>query len=124
MTNAAEPMRPRGAPPGVRNGHCQRLVALERANHVRMVRAELKRQLLLMDAPTSRAAGVVLLTDPPRVLDTMPVLELLRSCRGVGVKKAKRVAREARVSERRRLEQLTERERAAVAERLSRIGGR
>jgi len=123
--NAAERLRQPAPAAGVRNRHDQRLAALQRANAVRMARAATKRVLQAeLDAERSRSLGALLLRAPAPELRTMPVLDLLLSCRGVGTAKAKRLLREARVSERRRLEQLTEREQAAVSWRLLRIGNR
>jgi hypothetical protein len=95
----------------------QRLVALGRANHVRVARAELKRQLRGGEV---KAAETILLSS--HVIGTMTVTELLSSQRGWGPTRAANVLRSVSLSERKTLGSLTERQRLMLAAVLS-IGG-
>jgi hypothetical protein len=63
----------------------QHLVALAKANHVRLARAAIKRRLTAQpNKGASLRLCADLLTDPPEVIREMQVAELLRSCRRVG----------------------------------------
>jgi len=92
----------------------QRLLALERANHVRIARAELKRQLRGGEV---KAAETILRSS--RVIDTMTVTELLSSQRGWGPARAANVLRSVSLTERKTLGSLTERQRLMLAAVLS-----
>jgi hypothetical protein len=92
----------------------QRLGALERANHVRVARAELKRQLRGGEV---KAAETILLSS--RVIHTMTVTELLSSQRGWGPARAANVLRSLSLTERKTLGSLTERQRLMLAAVLS-----
>lgn len=102
----------------------QHLVALERANRVRLARASLKRQI----AAGERSAAEVI-ADPPFEARSMSVMELLTSQRRWGVTRSRRALRAAyivtgngEVAERKALETLTPRQREALVAILG--GGR
>jgi hypothetical protein len=93
----------------------QRLRALERANHIRTVRANLKRRLR---AGEEGAAEVILRCS--RDTDTMTVGELLGSQWGWGARRSALTLRSVSVSERKTLGSLTERQRVMLAAVLTR----
>jgi hypothetical protein len=87
----------------------RRLLALDRANHIRLARAALKRQLRAGElAPADTILGGSSDTD------TMTVAELLRSQRGWGPKRSSKVLRSVSLSESKTLGSLTERQRATL----------
>lgn len=92
----------------------QRAVALERANHVRLARAVLKRRL---------RAGELAAAEPilrnSRDTDTMTIAELLLSQRGWGPTRSQKMLRSVSLSERKTLGSLTERQRVMLAALLS-----
>jgi hypothetical protein len=94
----------------------QRRLALERANRVRVVRAELKRQL---HGGEVKAAETILRSSHDT--DTMTVADLLSSQRGWGPARAAKILRSVSLSERKTLGSLTERQRLTLAA-LLRIG--
>ena len=91
----------------------QRLQALERANRVRLARAELKRRVA---AGQLKAAEVVLAT--PWEADSMPVAELLTSQRRWGVERARRCLGLLHISETKPIGTMTERQRRALVAAL------
>ena len=91
----------------------QRLQALERANAVRLRRAELKRRIA--DGRVS-AADVIL--DLPWEATSWPVGELLTSQRRWGSIRAHKLLAGLHISETRPVGELTERQRRVVATRL------
>lgn len=93
----------------------QRMEALKHANHIRLSRAQLKREVRAGE----RAAEDVVLDLPP-YCKRMRVMELLRAHRYWGVGKCKQVMDEADVSEIRTLGTLTMRQRQALAEAITR----
>jgi hypothetical protein len=98
----------------------QCLTALDRANDVRLARAQLKRRI--------RAGGLavaeVLLTSPWQTR-TMSVGELLMSQRGWGGVRARRLLLSLAVPENKQIGTLTERQRLAIAAVLAaRTSGR
>lgn len=92
----------------------QRALALERANHVRIVRAALKRRLR---AGELVAAEAILRSS--RDTDTMTVAEVLLSQRGWGPRRSANMLRSVSLSERKTLGSLTERQRVMLAAVLS-----
>jgi hypothetical protein len=88
----------------------QRLLALERANRVRVARAELKRRLRNGEV----AAGDAILRDS-RDTDTMTVADLLLSQPGWGPMRCSRMLRSVALPERKTLGSLTERQRRMLA---------
>jgi hypothetical protein len=87
----------------------QRLVALKRANRVRMTRAQLKRRL----RSGEMAAAEVILCGS-RDTDTMTVGELLLSQPGWGPTRSSTLLRSVALSEAKTLGALTERQRAML----------
>lgn len=97
----------------------QHMVALEKANGIRMERAGIKRELLT--AASGRAATdrvIELLLHPPDCLLGMGVADLLGSCRRWGPARARRVLTAAQVNELRKVRDLTARQRDAVVRLL------
>jgi hypothetical protein len=90
------------------------LLALERANHVRSARAELKRQLR---AGEVNAAEAILRGSHDT--DTMTVTELLSSQRGWGPVRSTKLLVSVSLSQRKTLGSLTERQRVTLAGLLS-----
>jgi hypothetical protein len=91
----------------------QRLRALERANEVRLARAELKRRI----SEGALTAADVILTNPPEVA-TWTVGELLRSQRRWGGTRCRKFLGRHQISEVKRMETLTERQRHLLAAQL------
>jgi hypothetical protein len=91
----------------------QRLRALERANEVRLARAELKRRI----AEGELCAAEVILTNPPEVA-TWTVGELLRSQRRWGGTRCRKFLGRNQISEVKRIETLTERQRHLLVAQL------
>jgi hypothetical protein len=83
----------------------QRFIALEKANHVRHARAELKRQI-------ARGAQNVtdILLDPPTEAQTMTVAQLLGCQRSWGKVRTLKALQSVPVSERKELRRLTGRQ--------------
>lgn len=92
----------------------QQRLALERANHVRGARAELKRKLR-----DGEVKAVETILRGSRDTDTMTVTELLSSQRGWGPTRATNILGSVFVSERKTLGSLTERQRLMLAAVLS-----
>jgi hypothetical protein len=93
----------------------QCLRALERANDVRLARADLKRRVR---AGQSRAADVILTCPWPA--RTMSLSELLEAQRGWGRIRVRRLLVTTPVVESKQLDTLTQRQRLALAAALSR----
>jgi hypothetical protein len=91
----------------------QRLRALERANEVRLARAELKRRI----AEGELSAAEVILENPPEV-QTWTVGELLRSQRRWGGTRCRKFLSRNQISEVKRIETLTERQRHLIIAQL------
>jgi len=94
----------------------QRLLALDRANHIRIARAVLKQRLRAGEvAPAEAILG--------RSSDTytMTVAELLKSQRGWGPKRSSKVLRSVALSDSKTLGSLTERQRVTLAGTLRRL---
>jgi len=91
----------------------QRLRALERANAVRLARAELKRRIAEGDAC---AADVIL--DPPDEALSWAIGELLVSQRRWGGTKCRKFLSRSHISETKTLGALTDRQRHLLAEQL------
>jgi len=92
----------------------QHMEALERANEVRVGRAELKRRI------KAGAASVVgVLDDIPSEAGTMTVAELLRAQERWGSRRARRFLAPLGIRENRRVADLTERQRRQLATALT-----
>jgi hypothetical protein len=83
----------------------RRFMALEKANHVRRARAQLKRQIA---GGELRVADVLL--EPPPEIQTMAVAELLRCQRSWGRVRTMKALQSVSVSERQELRRLTDRQ--------------
>ncbi|PZS09415.1 MAG: hypothetical protein DLM64_10565 [Solirubrobacterales bacterium] len=97
----------------------QRLRALERANEVRLARAEMKRRIA--DGVVS-AADVIL--DCPQAVSSWSVADLLMSQRGWGTTRCRKFLSRNDVSEIKRVGSLTERQRRLLAAQLRPARGR
>jgi hypothetical protein len=91
----------------------QRMDALARANEIRSLRAQLKR-----DLKTGQVALRALLLDPPGYLESAKVLDMLLALPKVGRVKATKVLNSARVSPSKTFGGLSERQRTELASRL------
>jgi hypothetical protein len=92
----------------------QRLLALDRANHIRTARSALKRRLHAGQITPAEA-----ILRGSRDTDTMTVDELLRSQRGWGPKRSLKLLRSVLLSDTKTLGTLTERQRITLAGVLS-----
>ena len=92
----------------------QRLLALDRANHIRIARSALKRRLHAGQVTPAEA-----ILRRCRDTDTMTVDELLRSQRGWGPQRSSEVLRAVLLSDTKTLGSLTERQRVTLAGVLS-----
>jgi hypothetical protein len=92
----------------------QHLRALQRANEVRLARAELKRRV----AEGELTASEVVL-DSPWEAESMAVADLLMSQRRWGRTRSRRFLAQVPLSETKTIGSLTDRQRNAVAEQLS-----
>jgi hypothetical protein len=93
----------------------QRMDALGRANEVRALRAQLKR-----DLKAGRVSIGALLLDPPPCLETAKVFNMLLALPGYGSVKATKILHGCRVSPSKTFGGLSERQRAELAGRLDR----
>ena len=92
----------------------QRIDALNRANEIRTLRAQLKR-----DLKAGTASIQALLLDPPAYLQTAKVLEILLALPKIGKVKATKILDSCRVSPNKTIGGLTDRQRAELAARLN-----
>jgi hypothetical protein len=93
----------------------QRLRALERANEIRLARAELKRRIAEGD---TSAAEIIL--DPPCSATSWEIGELLMSQRRWGSSRCRKFLLHNQISETKPVGALTERQRRLLADQLSR----
>ena len=91
----------------------QHLQALERANRVRLARAELKRRI---ESGATSAAEVIL--ECPWEAETMAVADLLMSQRRWGQTRCRRFLAQVPMSENKAIGTMTERQRNALAQLL------
>ena len=91
----------------------QHLQALERANEVRLARAELKRRIARGDVT---AAEVIL--DAPHEVSSMTIGDLLTSQRRWGTTRSRRVLSAVPLAENKAIGSMTERQRNALASLL------
>jgi hypothetical protein len=91
----------------------QRLRALERANAVRLARAELKRRIA-----EGEAAATDVILDPPDEALTWAIGELLMSQRRWGTTRCRKFLARHHISETKMLGALTDRQRRLLAEEL------
>jgi hypothetical protein len=95
----------------------QHMQALERANRVRLARAELKRSIARGDVDASSVVR-----DCPWETESMTLAELLTSQRRWGRTRARKFLTGVSLSENKRLGSLTERQRALLSAALSERG--
>jgi hypothetical protein len=93
----------------------QRIDALRRANEVRALRAQLKR-----DLKAGRVSIGALLLDPPPYLESAKVFDMLLALPKYGRVKATKILHSCRVSPSKTFGGLSERQRAELAGRLDR----
>ena len=93
----------------------QRMDALSRANEVRALRAQLKREL-----KARRVSIGALLLDPPQYLETAKVFDMVLALPKVGRVKATKILQSCRVSPNKTFGGLSERQRTELAARLQR----
>jgi hypothetical protein len=100
----------------------QRMTALQEANRVRFARAALHRAVAASPRPAGCLRVAELLEDPPEVIATMDVGDLLRWVHKIGGSQSRGILMHADgfapISEFRQIRQLTERQRHAVADHL------
>lgn len=92
----------------------QHLRALERANRVRLARADLKRRIGAGDVAVADVVG-----DPPWQVESMAISELLMSQRRWGRARCKGVLRSIDIGENKKIGALTERQRRALVATLA-----
>lgn len=97
----------------------QRIEALEKANQIRSLRAQLKKELRSGDRDI-----VEVLTNPPEYLVTAKVIDLLLVVPKFGRVKASRVLTRCRVSQSKTVGGLSDRQRAELIEVLEHRGQR
>jgi hypothetical protein len=97
----------------------QRLRALERANQVRLARADLKRKIADGEVP---AASIIL--DSPWEARSWSVGDLLMSQRRWGSTRCQKFLRSLEISETKQIGTLTERQRNVLVDRLDARGHR
>jgi hypothetical protein len=90
----------------------QEMIALDRANEVRLARANIKTQLRDGISP------VRYIMQPTEELKGAKVSEILRACKGLGRVKTSAVLRDVPMSEHWTFEQMTERQKAVLIRRL------
>jgi len=100
--------------PGARNDDCQYMRALERANEVRLARAELKRKVA---AGAVSVAEIVL--ECPWEAESMAVSDLLTSQRRWGHTRCRKLLAQVPLTERKTLGSMTDRQRRTLAALLS-----
>lgn len=91
----------------------QRAEALRRANEIRSLRGQIKR-----DLKARRATLVAVIADPPEWLLTMKVFDLLVAAPRFGPARASEVMNRTRTSPAKSIGGLTERQRTEIVERL------
>lgn len=94
-------------------GDPQHLQALQRANEVRLARADLKRRV----ADGELTVAEVIL-DPPREAESMMVADLLMSQRRWGRTRCRRFLAQAGLPETKTIGSLTDRQRRVIAEQI------
>jgi hypothetical protein len=107
-----DPLEHRATP---RRSLDQRIDALSRANEVRALCAQLKR-----DLKARRVSISALLADPPPYLETAKVFDMVLALPKVGSVKATKILHSCRVSPSKTFGGLSERQRAELAGRLNR----
>lgn len=96
----------------------QRRQALDRANEIRALRAQLK-----TDLKARGTSPLAVIAEPPEWALTMPVLKVMLATRGVGPVKATKVLNRTRCSASKTLGGLSDRQRAELLYVMSRSPG-
>jgi len=109
---ASETVKPVGAP---ERSLAQRMEALERANAIRMKRAQLKR-----DLKAGRKSIHDLLLDPPEYVETAKVFDLLLAVPKYGRVKVNKILHTCRISPSKTIGGLSPRQRGELVELLRR----
>lgn len=91
----------------------QHLLALERANEVRLARAKVKRSIL-----SGRRKITSVILEPPHELDGMTLGELLCAQRRWGLARARKFLYSVQLTEGKRIGTLTDRQRRVLVEAL------
>lgn len=101
----------------------QNMVALEKANRMRLARAARLRWVHEPDHEQSKRRAARLILDPPEELRSLAVFELLRRVRNLSRHNARRyLFRAGPINEQRRLDELTKRQRRVLARTLAGMG--
>lgn len=93
----------------------QRMDALEEANRIRSLRAQLKR-----DVKAGRASAVALLLDPPEWIETMKAFDLMLAMPKVGRVKVNKILMVSRISPSKTIGGLSVRQRGELVDALGR----
>ena len=104
--------------PAVAEAAPQHLRALERANEVRLARAELKRRIAARETTVAQVVAT-----PPREAERMTVAKLLMSQKRWGRARSKRLLVSIGVPENKEIGTLTERQRVVLSAVLQRRTG-
>jgi hypothetical protein len=100
----------------------QHMVALEGANRVRLGRAEMHRTVAALPRPAGCLRIAEMLKDPPALIETMAITDLLQWIHRVGRSQARGILmhadRLAPIGENRQIRALTDRQRQALADHL------
>lgn len=102
----------------------QRRQALQKANEIRVRRANLKRELHDMTKPESALKVASIIQHPEPWIASMRVGELLKASRGLGPVKVTRFLTKTRVPYSRHLEALTPRQRGELVQELEGVACR
>lgn len=100
------------APPA--RSHDQRMEALQRANEVRVRRAQLKR-----DVKAGRVSIEQLLVDPPGYLETAKVIDLMLAVPKLGRVKVNKILTRCRISPSKTFGGLSERQRREIVSTMT-----
>jgi hypothetical protein len=96
----------------------QRMTALNRANDIRHRRAELKKRIKEMGKPVARTEIAALLTEPPELIETMKVWDLLIAAPGYGRVKTNKILSRAPASPSKTVGGLSRRQRHELVTQL------
>lgn len=100
----------------------QRLTALEKANRIRAMRAELKREIRSLGTVDGRVVAAQAIEVPPDDIETMRVETLLISIRHFGNRRIHRVMLDAGIPPKRSIGALTRDQRRKLAVILRKAG--
>ena len=89
----------------------QRLTALEKANRIRMMRAELKQEIRSLGTVDGKAVAAQAIEVPPNDIETMEVETLVIAIRHFGTRRTHRVMLDAGIPPKREIGRLTREQR-------------